>query len=91
MICILLIRGSCLPRFALLPFQTRPYSRKILAWLDAADLDALVMHNAPCGTFSYFSSKYFNAASCTLELGKRGHLAVTTYRSLLPLITLCGP
>ncbi|MBF1994218.1 succinylglutamate desuccinylase [Serratia symbiotica] len=64
------IRGSCLPRFALLPFQTRPYSGKMLAWLDAADLDALVMHNAPCSTFSYFSSKYFNAASCTLELGK---------------------
>lgn len=64
------IRSSCLPRFALLPFQTRPYSGKMLAWLDAADLDALVMHNAPCSTFSYFSSKYFNAASCTLVLGK---------------------
>jgi len=63
------IRGSCLPRFALLLFQTLPYSRKMLAWLDAANLDALVIHNAPCSTFSYFSSEYFNAASCTLELG----------------------
>jgi succinylglutamate desuccinylase len=42
----------------------------MLTWLDAADLDVLVMHNEPCSIFSYFSSKYFNAASCTLELGK---------------------
>jgi succinylglutamate desuccinylase len=64
------IRESRLPRFGILPFQTRPYSDELLALLDAADLDALVIHSAPGGTFSHFSSEHLNAASCTLELGK---------------------
>ncbi|MNG75943.1 Succinylglutamate desuccinylase [compost metagenome] len=64
------IRESRLPRFGILPFQTRPYSADMLAVLDAADLDALVIHSAPGGTFSHFSSEHAAAASCTLELGK---------------------
>ncbi|CAI2464051.1 Succinylglutamate desuccinylase [Serratia ficaria] len=64
------IRESLLPRFGILPFQTRPYSGGMLALLDAAELDALVIHSAPGGTFSHFSSEHLNAASCTLELGK---------------------
>jgi len=64
------IRESRLPRFGILPFQTRPYSAEMLGVLDAADLDALVIHSAPGGTFSHFSSEHADAASCTLELGK---------------------
>ncbi|WP_315709132.1 succinylglutamate desuccinylase [Brenneria uluponensis] len=64
------IRDSVLPRFGLLPFQSHPYDATLLAWLDAADLDALVFHRAPGGTFSHFSSECCQAASCTLELGK---------------------
>ncbi|MGO4742206.1 succinylglutamate desuccinylase [Serratia quinivorans] len=64
------IRDSRLPRFGILPFQTRPYSADMLALLDAADLDALVIHSAPGGTFSNFTSEHAGAASCTLELGK---------------------
>ncbi|QUY46415.1 succinylglutamate desuccinylase [Serratia plymuthica] len=64
------IRESRLPRFGILPFQTRPYSADMLEVLDAADLDALVIHSAPGGTFSHFSSEHAGAASCTLELGK---------------------
>ncbi|MEQ5970716.1 succinylglutamate desuccinylase [Serratia liquefaciens] len=64
------IRDSRLPRFGILPFQTGPYSAEMLALLDAADLDALVIHSAPGGTFSNFTSEHAGAASCTLELGK---------------------
>lgn len=64
------IRESHLPRFGILPFQKRPYSEAMLQLLDAADLDALVVHSAPGGTFTHFSSEHLHAASCTLELGK---------------------
>nr|WP_142013355.1 succinylglutamate desuccinylase [Serratia fonticola] len=64
------IRESLLPRFGILPFQLRAYSPEMLALLDAAGLDAIVIHQAPGGTFSYFSSEHTLAASCTLELGK---------------------
>lgn len=64
------IRESHHPRFGLLPYQPRAYSAAMLAWLEAADLDALVVHRTPGGTFSHFSSEYLLAASCTLELGK---------------------
>ncbi|MCM2446918.1 succinylglutamate desuccinylase [Rahnella sp. CG8] len=64
------IRESVLPRFGLLPFQSRPYNKSLLTSLDAAELDALVVHREPGGTFSHFSSEQLSAASCTLELGK---------------------
>jgi succinylglutamate desuccinylase len=64
------IRSSLLPRFGILPYQPQNYSSEMLALLDAAELDALVIHQAPGGTFSHFSSEHAQAASCTLELGK---------------------
>lgn len=64
------IRGSLLPRFGLLPYQPESYSPEMLTLLDAAELDALVIHQAPGGTFSHYSCEYARAASCTLELGK---------------------
>lgn len=64
------IRESLLPRFGLLPYQPRPYSPALLAALAGAELDALVVHSEPGGTFSHFSSEQCQAESCTLELGK---------------------
>lgn len=64
------IRESRLPRFGILPYQPHSYSSEMLALLDAAELDAIVIHQAPGGTFSHFSSEHLLAASCTLELGK---------------------
>lgn len=60
---------SHLPRFGLLPFQTRPGSAALLTALDAAGLDALVRHTEPGATFSHFTSEQLQADSCTLELG----------------------
>ncbi|OTA20407.1 succinylglutamate desuccinylase [Xenorhabdus beddingii] len=64
------IRGSCHEQFALLPYQTRGYAADFLQWLEDSDIDALVFHNSAGGTFSHFTSEYFNADSCTLEIGK---------------------
>lgn len=64
------IRASLLPTFALFPYQTHAYDVDLTASLEAADLDALVYHNAVGKTFTHFTSENFKAASATLELGK---------------------
>lgn len=64
------IRASLLPVFALFPYQTQPYDDFLIESLNAADLDALVYHNAVGKTFTHFTAEHFHAASSTLELGK---------------------
>lgn len=65
------IRGSHHVRFAVLPFQeSQSFSRSLFCWLDSAGIEAAVLNQAPSGTFSYFTSHYCGADSCTLELGK---------------------
>lgn len=64
------IRASLLPTFAMFPYQTHAYDEELLQHLDAADLDAVVYHNAVGKTFTHFTSEKFQAASSTLELGK---------------------
>lgn len=64
------IRGSLLPVFALFPYQTHPFDDFLIQSLNAADLDALVYHNAIGKTFTHFTAEVFQAASSTLELGK---------------------
>ncbi|MGQ9374569.1 succinylglutamate desuccinylase [Acinetobacter tandoii] len=63
------IRPSLLPTFALFPYQTHGYDAVMLACLSAAELDALVYHNAAGRTFTHYTSSIFQAASSTLELG----------------------
>ncbi len=64
------IRESLLPVFALFPYQMQPYDDFLIQSLKAADLDALVYHNAAGKTFTHFTTERFQAASSTLELGK---------------------
>lgn len=64
------IRKSYLEIFALLPFQQRAYDTQLLQAIEAAELDAVVYHQAVGTTFTHFSSSKLQAESVTLELGK---------------------
>lgn len=65
------IKASHYQRFGLLPFrEDGSYDQQMLQWLDQAGMEALVVNHAPSATFSYFSSQFCQANSCTLELGK---------------------
>ncbi|MBD2814333.1 succinylglutamate desuccinylase [Xenorhabdus sp. Flor] len=79
------IRGSCHEQFALLPFQQREYAADLLQWLEGSDIDALVFHKSEGGTFSQFTSQYFNMDSCTMEIGKVypfGQNELTKFRNI---------
>jgi succinylglutamate desuccinylase len=89
------IRESHHQRFGLLPHTDNGlYSRKMLDWLHHSGIEALVINQAPSGTFSYFTSQHCQAESCTLELGKArpfGHNDLNQFalinQGLLSLIT----
>ena len=64
------IRSSLMSTFALIPFQKHAYDSELFSNLAAAKLDAIVLHSSAGKTFSSYTSEYFGAHSCTLELGK---------------------
>lgn len=64
------IRGSRYRQFALLPAREGEYDAGFYALLQASDMDAIVRHTEPGGTFTHYTSEKFGAQSATLELGK---------------------
>ena len=65
------IRESHHVRFAVFPYhENAKYSRQMCDWLSSAEVEAIVLNQDPSATFSYYSSEYCGADSCTLELGK---------------------
>ncbi|WP_052074451.1 succinylglutamate desuccinylase [Shewanella mangrovi] len=65
------IRASAHEKFAVCPYQPeRGYRRSVLALLADAGIEAFLFNHAPAYTFSYHSSKLFNADAFTIELGK---------------------
>lgn len=65
------IRGSKIEQFALYPWQEgRPRSKRELARLNAAGIEAVLLHNKGSITFSAYTYSQLGAESFTLELGK---------------------
>ena len=65
------IRGSKIQQFALYPWQEgRPRSQRELARLQAAGIEAVLLHNKSSITFSAYTSSQLGAEAFTLELGK---------------------
>lgn len=65
------IRGSKIEQFALYPWQEgRPRSRRELARLNAAGIEAVLLHNKNSITFSAYTYSQLGAEAFTLELGK---------------------
>lgn len=65
------IRGSEFERFAVYPYlHDKAWSHSQIAFLEQCGMAAVLLSNQPSGTFSYFTSREFNAHSFTVELGK---------------------
>jgi succinylglutamate desuccinylase len=65
------IRGSKIEQFALYPYQQgRPRSKRELARLSAAGIEAVLLHNKSSITFSAYTYTQLGAEAFTLELGK---------------------
>ncbi len=63
------IRASAHERFAILPFGIDLPDIQ-MEFLAASEIQAVLLSNAPAGTFSYYTSYRFGAESFTVELGK---------------------
>ncbi|MEI6858847.1 MAG: succinylglutamate desuccinylase [Shewanella sp.] len=65
------IRGSKHQKFAIYPYRPgRQYSAEQIMYLEACGIDTVLFHHEPTTTFSYFSSKHYEADAFTIELGK---------------------
>lgn len=64
------IKPSFHKTFAIRPFNEKPIQLASKQLLSAMGIEAVLQHNKPSTTFSYFSSAKFNAEAYTLELGK---------------------
>lgn len=65
------IRGSVFEKFAIYPYQDGgPVNLPQFAWMEAAGIEAMLLHSAPAATFSYYTTRHCDAQAFTLELGK---------------------
>ncbi|MBH3427810.1 succinylglutamate desuccinylase [Pseudomonas alkylphenolica] len=65
------IRGSKIEQFALYPYKEgRQHSRRELARLSAAGMEAVLLQSKPSITFTAFTYETLDAEAFTLELGK---------------------
>ncbi|WP_076411386.1 succinylglutamate desuccinylase [Shewanella sp. UCD-KL12] len=65
------IRASKHEKFAIYPFRPgRKYSSEQIMFLEACGIDTILFHHEPTTTFSYYSSKNYQADAFTIELGK---------------------
>lgn len=64
------IKPSYHKTFAIRPYAPTPIGAESKKLLLAMGIEAVLQHNKPSTTFSYFSVEKFNAEAYTLELGK---------------------
>lgn len=65
------IRASKHEKFAIYPYRPgRQYSAEQIMFLEACGIDTVLFHHEPTTTFSYYSSKNYQADAFTIELGK---------------------
>ncbi|QDO84008.1 succinylglutamate desuccinylase [Shewanella psychropiezotolerans] len=65
------IRGSKHEKFAIYPYRPgRKYSAEQIMYLEACGINTVLFHHEPTTTFSYYSSKNYQADAFTIELGK---------------------
>lgn len=65
------IRGSEHYTFAVSPSTNKPTrSKALFAFLQKAEIEAVLLSNLPSSTFSWFSAESFGAQALTLELGR---------------------
>lgn len=69
------IRPSVYPTFAIVPELIEAGARgRLIAWLGAAGIGAIIMNPQSAGTYSYYSAEHHGAAGTTMELGRIGTL-----------------
>lgn len=65
------IRDSKHYTFAVSPYTDNPTrSNRLFAFLQRAQIDAILLSNSASPTFSWYSAEYFSAQALTMELGK---------------------
>lgn len=65
------IRPSKHVTFAVSPKSKKPTrSRELFSFVEKAQLEAILLANAPSGTFSWYSAEYCGAQALTVELGQ---------------------
>ncbi|NRA70579.1 MAG: succinylglutamate desuccinylase [Gammaproteobacteria bacterium] len=65
------IRGSKNEKFAVYPFlHGEKHNKRQLQIMAACGVSTILLSDSPTTTFSYFSSRHFNAHAFTVELGK---------------------
>lgn len=69
------IRPSVYPTFAIVPELIEAGARgRLIGWLGAAGIGAIIMNPQSAGTYSYYASEHHGAAGTTVELGRIGTL-----------------
>ncbi|HEY1043135.1 MAG TPA: succinylglutamate desuccinylase [Telluria sp.] len=69
------IRPSFYPTFAIVPeLIAQGPKEKLIGWMGAAAIGAIIMNPSSAGTYSYYSAEHHRAAAATIELGRIGTL-----------------
>ncbi|MGF1760735.1 succinylglutamate desuccinylase [Photobacterium sagamiensis] len=79
------IRDSVHHTFAVSPYtENKTRNQALFAFLQQADIEAILLSNSPSPTFSWYSAEKFAAQALTMELGKVAALGKNDLKQLAP-------